>query len=409
MDFNSISKSLQDAIVNVTKGLSEEDNIVAVVDGVRSDRKYNDADHAHNSLSKLVSYQKAKKAELYVNGQKTKHYELNKNYSDFEPKKLSEQSIEQIDELKKSTVASYIQKKFGKMSDEPVSKNQYGYAKKDAKGIRNAGLRMSGIKATQKEEVEDLEEISKDLAGKYLTAPQGKGANKYKVSQDKASYPDYQTMSKHATNVRRALQRSGGQAIYKKPDYYKEDEDQMEEAAVHPMALHVKPVKVGGKTKYKVHAVGSELGGGIKVGEHLTDTHLDDASEMGAKIKHLKESQMVDKTIELHDDFIIDLPSELGFQDYLDAAKGFSQDPSEAILIADSFYKSRDESLVIENFLRSDIESKIKSHEKAGSKVDDTKYSTKNGKPYAEYTVTDSEGRKSRYIHHGSTRRVERE
>ena len=186
--------------------------------------------------------------------------------------------------------------------------------------------------------------------------------------------------------------------------------NQMEEEnkPIHPMGLHVKPVKVGGKTKYQVHAVGKELGGGIKVGEHLTDTHLDDATEMGAKIKHLKENQMVDKTIELHDDFIIDLPSELGFQDYLDAAKSFSEDPSEAILIADSFFKSRDESLVIENFLRSDIDSKIKAHEKAGSKVDDTKYSTKNGKPYAEYTVTDSEGRKSRYIHHGSTRRVER-
>ena len=280
MDFNSISKSLQDAIVNVTKEQHslEENDIVGVIDGVRSDRKYMDEFHAHNSLGKLVAYQKAKKAELYVNGQKTKHYELNKRYDDFEPKKLAEESMEQ-----------------------------------------------------------------------------------------------------------------------------------MEEAVVHPMGLHVKPVKVGGKTKYQVHAVGKELGGGIKVGEHLTDTHLDDATEMGAKIKHLKENQMVDKTIELHDDFIIDLPSELGFQDYLDAAKSFSEDPSEAILIADSFFKNRDESLVIENFLRSDIDSKIKAHEKAGSKVDDTKYSTKNGKPYAEYTVTDSEGRKSRYIHHGSTRRVERQ
>ena len=277
MDFNSISKSLQDAIVNVTKEQHslEENDIVGVIDGVRSDRKYMDEFHAHNSLGKLVAYQKAKKAELYVNGQKTKHYELNKRYDDFEPKKLAAM-------------------------------------------------------------------------------------------------------------------------------------EQMEEAVVHPMGLHVKPVKVGGKTKYQVHAVGKELGGGIKVGEHLTDTHLDDATEMGAKIKHLKENQMVDKTIELHDDFIIDLPSELGFQDYLDAAKSFSEDPSEAILIADSFFKSRDESLVIENFLRSDIDSKIKAHEKAGHKVDDTKYSTKNGKPYAEYTVTDSEGRKSRYIHHGSTRRVER-
>ena len=99
MDFNSISKSLQDSIVNVTKGLSEEDNVVGVIDGVRSDRKYNDEFHAHNSLGKLVGLQKAKKAELYVNGVKTKHYELNKRYDDFEPKKLSEQSIEQIDEI----------------------------------------------------------------------------------------------------------------------------------------------------------------------------------------------------------------------------------------------------------------------------------------------------------------------
>ena len=284
MDFNSISKSLQDAIVNVTKEQHslEENDIVGVIDGVRSDRKYMDEFHAHNSLGKLVAYQKAKKAELYVNGQKTKHYELNKRYDDFEPKKLAEEIQEGINQMEEKN----------------------------------------------------------------------------------------------------------------KP--------------IHPMGLHVKPVKVGGKTKYQVHAVGKELGGGIKVGEHLTDTHLDDATEMGAKIKHLKENQMVDKTIELHDDFIIDLPSELGFQDYLDAAKSFSEDPSEAILIADSFFKSRDESLVIENFLRSDIDSKIKAHEKAGHKVDDTKYSTKNGKPYAEYTVTDSEGRKSRYIHHGSTRRVER-
>lgn len=284
MDFNSISKSLQDAIVNVTKEQHslEENDIVGVIDGVRSDRKYMDEFHAHNSLGKLVAYQKAKKAELYVNGQKTKHYELNKRYDDFEPKKLAEEIREGINQMEE------------------------------------------------------------------------------------------------------------------------------ENKPIHPMGLHVKPVKVGGKTKYQVHAVGKELGGGIKVGEHLTDTHLDDATEMGAKIKHLKENQMVDKTIELHDDFIIDLPSELGFQDYLDAAKSFSEDPSEAILIADSFFKSRDESLVIENFLRSDIDSKIKAHEKAGHKVDDTKYSTKNGKPYAEYTVTDSEGRKSRYIHHGSTRRVER-
>jgi hypothetical protein len=63
-------------------------------------------------------------------------------------------------------------------------------------------------------------------------------------------------------------------------------------AKLHPDALHVSPVKVDGKTKYHVKAVGKNLADGIKVGEHLTDTHLDDASEMGAKIKHIKEEQV---------------------------------------------------------------------------------------------------------------------
>ena len=385
MDLNSISKSLQDAIVNVTKEQHslEENDIVGVIDGVRSDRKYNDADHAHNSLGKLVAYQKAKKAELYVNGVKTKHYELNKRYDDFEPKKLAEETIE---ESKDSDAM-----KNGKLQGHMVNFKPKG--------------NLSGDEVVKK-----VNDIAKSLQtnhpDKVHKGAYSHGFGDYSFSEKhrgpKSGYVVVKS-KEHLDAVKQHI-KSHGASI-------QEGINQMEEEnkPIHPMGLHVKPVKVGGKTKYQVHAVGKELGGGIKVGEHLTDTHLDDATEMGAKIKHLKENQMVDKTIELHDDFIIDLPSELGFQDYLDAAKSFSEDPSEAILIADSFFKSRDESLVIENFLRSDIDSKIKAHEKAGHKVDDTKYSTKNGKPYAEYTVTDSEGRKSRYIHHGSTRRVERQ
>lgn len=57
---------------------------------------------------------------------------------------------------------------------------------------------------------------------------------------------------------------------------------------IHPRAIIVKPVKVSGKTKYKVHKVGKEFSDGIKIGEHLSDTDLDDAAEMGAKIYHRK-------------------------------------------------------------------------------------------------------------------------
>lgn len=59
---------------------------------------------------------------------------------------------------------------------------------------------------------------------------------------------------------------------------------------VHPDGLHVKPTKVNGKPMYKVHAVGKNFADGIKKGEHLSDTELDDFAEMGGKIKHLKEA-----------------------------------------------------------------------------------------------------------------------
>ena len=60
------------------------------------------------------------------------------------------------------------------------------------------------------------------------------------------------------------------------------------EETVHPMALHVSHAGGG---KYKVHAVGSNHADGIKVGEHLSDTELDDFSEMGGKIKQVKPKE----------------------------------------------------------------------------------------------------------------------
>jgi hypothetical protein len=56
--------------------------------------------------------------------------------------------------------------------------------------------------------------------------------------------------------------------------------------------IHVTPHKDGG---YVVKAVGKKFAEGVKVGERLTDTHLDDASEMGAKIKMKEEVEMTEQ------------------------------------------------------------------------------------------------------------------
>lgn len=281
------------------------------------------------------------------------------------------------------------------------------------------------------------------------------------------------------------------------------DEEHIDEAAVHPMALHVKRVpgqKKNGQEVYKVHAVGSKVTG-IKAGEHLNDTELDDATEAGHKVKMMREEaeqvdevskktlgsyvnkasvdmanrssdatakrtmatadyarniqrgmstknanadlkkdtdeakpdinkavkrmygigkavarltkeeaeESYDSLVVENDSFEVSLPEQLIFADYLKAAKIFTESYEDAIVVADTFFRHNDETLVIESFTRGDIQDRINAHAKAGHQVSIPKYGMKDGKPYAEYTVTDKEsGKKSKYIHHGSIRRVER-
>ena len=148
-------------------------------------------------------------------------------------------SEEQLDELSKSTLSQYVKKahyaggmadfKHGMQVGVGRKKDKEGFAKtsqKREKGINKAVDRLA------KEEVEQIDEISKETAGKYLTAPQGKGANKYKTGEGTSKYPDVEAMGKHATNVHRALSRSGSSSLYKKPGYYKEEVEQMNERSL---------------------------------------------------------------------------------------------------------------------------------------------------------------------------------
>ena len=161
-------------------------------------------------------------------------------------------SEEQLDELSKGTLASYTRKAVRRMNSSSSVKPRHltpggnikkGSEEKVKKLNRQINNRDKGInKAVSrlaKEEVEQIDEISKELAGKYLTAPQGKGANKYKVGADKSVYPNYDVMSKHDKSVSRALKRSGGSALNKKPSYYKEEE-QLDEVSKKTLGSYIK-------------------------------------------------------------------------------------------------------------------------------------------------------------------------
>jgi len=123
-------------------------------------------------------------------------------------------------------------------------------------------------------------------------------------SKDEKRFKDKHIIAKSklddkGTQDDKLFQATNIQAVdrYKEGHGYNPGMDEKVYEEVHPMALHVKPVMVKGKTKYKVHAVGKELADGIRVGEHLSDTDLDDASEMGAKVKHIKEESIDEKKL----------------------------------------------------------------------------------------------------------------
>ena len=74
-------------------------------------------------------------------------------------------------------------------------------------------------------------------------------------------------------------------------DGVKKASDKLEEEDIEEgMAMSLKPHGTAG-THYTVHKIGKKLAkhGGIKVGDKLSDTHVDDARDSGIKVKHVNE------------------------------------------------------------------------------------------------------------------------
>lgn len=134
-------------------------------------------------------------------------------------------------------------------------------------------------------------------------------------------------------------------------------------------------------------------------------THADVLKGRGVT-KEETESDAISEIIEKFDDFEIEVKESYTFGEFLVAAKALVVE-EDVVAVANMAFNSQDIDFMMEAVSREDIMSKIASHEKAGNKVSTPSFSTKNGEPHAEYTVTDKEGVKRRYIHHGNVRKVE--
>jgi len=114
-----------------------------------------------------------------------------------------------------------------------------------------------------------------------------------------------------------------------------------------------------------------------------------------------------DFTFVEHNMWDIEIAEEYTYEDFMKAAIAVTDGADNAIEIAEDYFNAGDITIILEEFTRSDINDKIDTHKKAGSKVTDPKYTTKDDKLHAEFTVTDKKGMRKRHIFHGNIRRHE--
>ena len=152
------------------------------------------------------------------------------------------------------------------------------------------------------------------------------------------------------------------------------------------------------KTKYKAAAQNDAA----NTPSHMRKDITSSLRKMKEEVDAMEDADEVLLTAPI----VIDLKESYMFGDYLSAAKEIVGE-EHAIELANYAFNKQDTDLFIEQFMRSDIEAKVSAHRKMGHKVSEPKYSTKSGKSYAEYVVTDKEGIRRKYIHHGSNRKTE--
>lgn len=178
------------------------------------------------------------------------------------------ESSEQLDEISMKTKMSYVSKAVDQI---------YGHGQKPLSDRRKLANRHAGAErvadAMKKEAAKKLTQEDLDIVADIIN----------QLDEEQLDELSKKTL---------------GSYINKAAKLTKEDFDLDEDTKkvrVGSNHIHIKSV---GNGKYKVHAVGKNFSDGIQVGEHLTDTDLDDFTEMGGKIKHISESRSLRDILE---------------------------------------------------------------------------------------------------------------
>ena len=266
-------------------------------------------------------------------------------------------------------------------------------AEKDVKQGKNIP------KTKLNKEENDLVELSRDTLGKYMQKASDMSMKMKKKRRDQAAADPRRSSGEREELRYKGMDRAGKKLDKMERDSMKEGVD---EGALGTGIGAVTGAAMGGP-------VGAAAGG---LAGHLVQKGL---QKVGRKIKagfsaakkQEEVEQPVHETVEYHNYYDIKMAEEYTYEDFVKAAISVTNGSDDAIKIAEDHFYNNDFSLIIEEFTRSDIEDKIKVHKKAGSSVTMPKYTMKDDKMHAEFTVTDKKGMRRRHIHHGNISRLE--
>jgi len=291
---------------------------------------------------------------------------------------LTEEEWDQLDELSKSTLGSYVKKSsrdsritrkiaadFENKAERARSpgmkaaSNELSSRYKSKSFKRQAGLEKAVDRLT-KEDIEQVDELSDKTLQSYTrkaTTASNRASNRADKEEDKAmstdgeKYPDKQARHNAAANQ-----------------------------AITTMVKRDTGLKMAGKRLAK------------------EDIDL----------------EQVDETV-LHKDLEFDINiAEKDYKTYFQAAmKGkdlATMSPEEKkkhFNKLDAGYKAKNEDVFLEAMFDGHINDIIAAHKKAGNRVSDEKSAMSDGKMKHSYVITTPEGKRTRHIHHGSTKKLE--
>lgn len=323
------------------------------------------------------------------------------------------EEVEELDELSKTTLGSYAKKA---TRDAVYSRHIGAALDHPARRSESPAMKAARVKLSQKYmDKSDKREYGATQAIDRLTKEEVEFEES--VESNDTHFAKQSKKMQDAINLHLRKGKSYKEAVAASKVHVKEEVEELDELSKTTLGSYVKKAtrdavitrKIGADFEHQgkrakspgMKAASDMLSQRYKAKSFKRRDGVDKAVDRLTK----EEVEQFDETVLVHATY--EIKESYTFGEYLTTAKYLVGD-DEAVELANEAFKVQDTDIFAEELSSMDIMSRINSHRKAGHAVTEPKYSTKAGKPYHEYVVTDKEtGTRRKYIHHGDVSKVE--